>query len=77
MANTPCTIDKIKLKTVLNGSKYEGPIDHEGIELPEIQLTLSDEPIQRIYLCTNCDHSFDGSKTFDEARSHLGTFPAP
>lgn len=75
MVNTPCTIDGIKLKTVANGSKYEGPVDYEGFELLEIQLTLSDEPTQRIYFCTNCNYSFDGSKTFDEAKSHLGTFP--
>lgn len=76
MGNIVCTIKNIVLVTVINGSKYQGPIDKDGNELSDIQVKADFMlPDQRTYHCNNCQKSWDGSDTFDEVKKHLGTFP--
>lgn len=76
MANTPCTVKDITLTTVFNGTKYQGGIDKEGMELADVQLVTDFVlPTMREYYCRNCQKKFDGADTYDEVKKHLGTFP--
>lgn len=75
MGNTPCTIRHITLIEVVNGVKYVGKVDREGLQTDDTQGEAYVGPETRTYLCGNCLRSFDGSETFDEVKAHLGTFP--
>lgn len=75
MVNTPCTIRHITLTEVVSGTRYEGPVNFEGIEKESVQGVAHDGPDQRTYFCVNCMQIFDGTETFDEVKAHLGTFP--
>lgn len=75
MANTPCTIKHITLIEVVNGVRYTGKIDWEGMPTEEQQTVADFGKEQRTYFCANCLKSFDGSDTFEVCKAHFGTFP--
>lgn len=76
MAYTACTIKHITLMTIANGCKYQGGIDSDGLELPDVQIIADfGLPEQRTYICNNCGRSWDGSETFEPVKKHFGIFP--
>lgn len=75
MGNTPCTIKNITLIEVVNGVRYTGAVDREGMAKEDTQGQSDFGKEERTYFCANCLKAFDGSETFDEVVAHLGTFP--
>jgi hypothetical protein len=76
MAIIPCTIKHITLIEVVNGVRYTGKVDKEGLATDETQGEADTSgKEQRTYFCANCLKPFDGTETFDLVKAHLGTFP--
>lgn len=72
MANTPCLLNNLSVTTISRGSLSVCNVNAQGDESGQVQARLTDEPTDRYYTCNNCNNRFDGTRTFEEAKNHLG-----